>query len=131
MLGADLGDSITLSQLSIRQGVGKDVVYSLLPEATRKEIRISDLDTALADSLYKGYIEKQDLATERVNHHDSLRVPADFSFSALGGLSTEMVERLERARPLNFAQVRKVIGLTPTAISTVLVHLTAQNSQKT
>jgi tRNA uridine 5-carboxymethylaminomethyl modification enzyme len=130
MLGADLGDSITLSQLSIRQGVGKDVVYSLLPEATRKEIRISDLDTALADSLYKGYIEKQDLATERVNHHDSLRVPADFSFSALGGLSTEMVERLERARPLNFAQVRKVIGLTPTAISTVLVHLTAQNSQK-
>jgi tRNA U34 5-carboxymethylaminomethyl modifying enzyme MnmG/GidA len=39
-----------------------------------------------------------------------------------------MVERLERARPQNFAQVRNIPGLTPAAISTVLVHLTATAS---
>ena len=91
----------------------------------RAEIRGADLETALADSLYSGYIEKQKLATERVNHHDALKVPESFQFSTISGLSNEMVERLERARPQNFGQVRKIHGLTPAAVSTVLVHLTA------
>ena len=99
----------------------------LLPFDLRDEINGSDLDTALADSLYSGYIEKQKLATERVNHHDTLRVPEDFQFNSISGLSNEMVERLERARPSNFAQVRQINGLTPAALSTVLVHLTAHS----
>jgi len=91
---------------------------------------MSELETALADSLYSGYIEKQKVATERVNHHDGLRVPEDFRFATIGGLSNEMVERLERARPQNFAQVRTIAGLTPAAVSSVLVHLTASNPTK-
>ena len=89
------------------------------------QLHSGDLQTALADSLYSGYIGKQQAATERVNHHDALRVPENFAFSAVGGLSNEMVERLERARPRSFAQVRNIPGLTPAALSTVLVHLTA------
>lgn len=122
---ADLGDSFTLSQLSMRQGVGPDLVHRLLPDEIRGEIVIKDLETALADSMYSGYIEKQRAATERVNHHDALRVPDDFPFHTIGGLSIEMVERLQRAQPRNFAQVRSIKGLTPAALSTVLVHLTA------
>ncbi|MGH9949152.1 MAG: FAD-dependent oxidoreductase, partial [Pyrinomonadaceae bacterium] len=127
LLGADLGDAFTLSQLSMRQGVEKELISRILPDAIRAQIHSNDLDTALADSLYSGYIEKQKLANERVNHHDSLRVPESFQFNSISGLSNEMVERLERARPQNFAQVRKINGLTPSAVSTVLVHLTAQN----
>lgn len=122
MLAADLGDSITLSQLAMRQGVQPELVLRLMQD---DKIRLSDLETALADSLYSGYIEKQRLATERVNHHDSLRVPDNFEFRTIGGLSNEMIERLERARPQNFGQVRSIPGLTPTALSTVLVHLSA------
>ena len=122
ILGADLGDSITLSQLAMRQGVKSDLIQRLLPN----EVKLVDLETALADSLYSGYIEKQNIATERVNHHDALKVPDGFRFAEVGGLSHEMVERLERARPQNFSQVRKISGLTPAAVSTVLVHLTAQ-----
>ena len=73
----------------------------------------------MADSLYSGYVDKQRLATERVNHHDSLRVPKSFEFRTVGGLSNEMVERLERARPRTFGQVRTISGLTPAALSTV------------
>jgi len=124
-LGADLGDSISLSQLAMRQGVSPDVVERYLPQEIRGEIKAGDLQTALADSLYSGYIAKQQVATERVNHHDALRVPENFVFKAVGGLSNEMIERLERARPRNFAQVRNIPGLTPAALSTVLVHLTA------
>ncbi len=125
LLGADLGDSFTLSQLSMRQGVRPELIHRLLPESSRSEVQDSDLATALADSLYVGYIDKQKTAVERVNHHDALKVPESFSFGAVSGLSNEMVERLERAQPRTFAQVRSISGLTPAALSTVLVHLTA------
>lgn len=127
-LGADLGDSISLSQLAMRQGANPELVHRMLPNDIRDEIRVSDLETALADSLYSGYIEKQRQATERVNHHDALRVPENFAFQAIKGLSNEMIERLERARPQNFAQVRNINGITPAALSTVLVHLTARST---
>jgi len=130
LLDADLGDAFTLSQLSMRQGVRPELIHRMLPDEICDEIRLADLETALADSLYSGYIEKQKLATERVNHHDSLKVPESFQFRSVSGLSNEMVERLERAQPRNFGQVRKIHGLTPAAVSTVLVHLTAQKPQE-
>jgi tRNA uridine 5-carboxymethylaminomethyl modification enzyme len=131
ILGVDLGDAFTLGQLAVRPGVERELVHRLLPEAVRSGIQPADLDTALADSLYSGYIEKQRAASERVNHHDSLKVPADFQFTTVGGLSHEMIERLERARPKNFAQVRSIAGLTPAAVSAVLVHLTSHQSFST
>ena len=130
LLGANLGDAFTLSQLSMRQGVQPELIYRMLPDEVRSDIKLGDLETALADSLYSGYIEKQKLATERVNHHDALKVPQSFQYNTVSGLSHEMVERLERARPRNFGQVRKIHGLTPAAVSTVLVHLTAQKPQE-
>ena len=130
ILGTDLGDSITLSQLAMRQGVNKDILFSLLPYEMQRGTLVSDLDTALADSLYKGYIDKQNLASERTNHHDSLKVPENIDFGSVSGLSNEMVERLERARPYDFSQIRRIPGLTPAAISTLLVHLTAQSGHK-
>jgi tRNA uridine 5-carboxymethylaminomethyl modification enzyme len=122
IVGADLGDSITLAQLAIRQGVGQELILRLLND---ENIKVVDLETALADSLYSGYIEKQRAAAERVNHHDTLKVPENLQFNTIGGLSNEMIERLERARPQNFAQVRNISGLTSAAISSVLVHLSA------
>ncbi len=130
LLGIDLGDSISLGQLAMRERVNSELVYRILPDDIRREVRIADLETALADSLYSGYIDKQRLANERINHHDTLKVPEGFSFGTIGGLSNEMIERLERARPSNFAQVRSVVGLTPAAISSVLVHLSAKPSSE-
>ncbi len=96
----------------MRQGVKSDLIQRLLPD----EVNLGELETALADSLYSGYISKQNAASERVNHHDSLKVPVDFIYADVGGLSHEMVERLERARPQNFSQVRRISGLTPADI---------------
>ncbi len=129
MLGADLGDAFTLGQLAQRSGVTPGFVHRLLPESVRSQVSKIDLESALADSLYRGYIETQKTATERVNRHDNMKVPELLDYKGISGLSNEMVERLERARPQTFGHIRKIRGLTPTAISTVLVHLTAQ-SQK-
>jgi tRNA uridine 5-carboxymethylaminomethyl modification enzyme len=122
-LGADLGDSITLSQLAQRQNVSPQLIQSLLPSELRVGYNTSDLESALADSLYSGYIEAQQATFERLYQHDRLRVPADFDFRAISGLSHEMVERLERARPQTFGQARRIPGMTPAALSTLLVYL--------
>lgn len=125
---ADLGDSVTLTTLAQRQGVNSDLILRLLPDETRRSAKLSDLESVLADSLYSGYVTNQTAATARVNLHDALRVPDNFNYCAISGLSNEMVERLERTRPQTFGQARKINGLTPSALSTLLVHLTAKAS---
>lgn len=128
-LGADLGDSINLSQLSKRQGITSGVIHRFIPENIRSQIRVSDLETSLADTLYSGYIETQNKAIERVNHNDNFRVPEKINFHQINGLSHEMAERLELANPQTFGQVRKISGLTPAALSTLLVYLTGLKNQ--
>ena len=125
-LGTDLGDSITLAQLSQRQAVQPHFIHSLLPHEVRVSTTISDLESALADLLYSGYVDSQRATQERIHHHDSLRIPPNFSFRSVSGLSHEMVERFERARPQTFGQARRIPGLTPAALSTLLVRLKLQ-----
>jgi tRNA uridine 5-carboxymethylaminomethyl modification enzyme len=70
ILDCDLGDAISLFQLSQRQGVKSDLIYRLLPANMQQNLKFADLDTALADLLYKGYIENQKISNERINHND-------------------------------------------------------------
>lgn len=123
ILNSDLGDSFTLSQLSLRQGVNSDFIFRLLPDEIKSQLNILELESVMADSLYKGYISNQINVFERVYSYDNLKVPQDFKFSLLNSLSNEMIERLERAQPQTFGQLRKIPGLTPAAVSTVLVYL--------
>lgn len=125
-LGVDLGDSVTLAQLGKRTGVGVDIIRSVLPAEKLPGITDSEIESGLADSLYAGYIEAQRLNLQRLHQHDGLQIGPDFSFRGLSGLSHEMVERFERARPLTFGEARRIPCLTPAAVSMLLVHLTVQ-----
>ncbi|MGI8556504.1 MAG: hypothetical protein ACR2LT_09145, partial [Pyrinomonadaceae bacterium] len=100
----------------------------LLPSPLQKQIKMEDLETILADVLYEGYVSKQIKSYERVNHHDNLKIPSDFKFNLIKSLSHEMIERLVRANPHTFGEVRQIPGLTPAAISSVLVYLTSKIS---
>jgi tRNA uridine 5-carboxymethylaminomethyl modification enzyme len=122
-LGQNLGDSITLAQLAQRPGVQPDLIYDLLPQEVRTQTSLSDLETVLADIIYSGYIEAQRATNERINQHDYIPIPANFNYRAISGLSREMVERLERARPETFGQARRIPGITHGALATLLVHL--------
>ena len=124
----DLGDSISLAQLSQRQNVSHELIRSLLPLPLREQTLYSDLETSLADLLYSGYVESQRDSFERLFHNDGLRLPVNFDFHSISGLSHEMVERLERAKPQNFGQARRIPGITPTALSTLLVRLKLQQA---
>lgn len=125
ILECDLGDSISLNQLAQRQNVNTKIIYDLLPVEIQNSSNLTELESVLADSLYRGYIETQSVSNERVNHSDNLKVPSDLNFGIIAGLSNEMSERLNRAKPQTFSQIRKIPGLTPAAVSTVLVYLSS------
>ena len=124
--GLNLGDSINLSQLVSRPNVHPETILQLLPSPIRNEASIKDLESVFADFLYSGYITAQHATLDRLYNHDALRVPQDFNFRGVSGLSHEMVERLERSRPQTFGQARRIPGLTPAALSTLLVQLTLE-----
>lgn len=123
LLGGDLGDSINLSQLAQRPGVKPQLVKNLLPSDLAKSISNSDFNSALADTIYSGYLNTQKAAHERLHQHDSLKINEHFDFQSINGLSHEMVERLDRSRPQTFGQARKIPGMTPAALSNLLVSL--------
>src|SRR6185436_7070141 len=105
--------------------VTPELVRRFLPRELQSELKHTELDTVLADSLYEGYLASQKATIDRFYQHDALRIPNQLAFRGLSGLSNEVVERLERARPRTFGEARRVSGLTPASLSTLLVHLSA------
>ena len=126
LLGSDLGDRVSLAQLSKRPGVNAETIRSLLAEDIRLKIDESDLSSSLADVLYAGYITAHDAAQARLFQHDQLQIAPSTAFSQIPGLSNEVVERLERVRPQTFGDARRIPGLTPAALSTLLVFLSSR-----
>jgi len=124
--GSDLGESISLRDLAMRPGITSETIEHLLPLASRAEITVPEIEAALADNLYAGYIRAQDIVIRRLRHHDSTPIPSDLDFRTLDGLSHEMVERLERTRPQTFGEARVIPGLTVAALSTLYVAASLQ-----
>lgn len=119
-VGFQLGDSVTLEDLAKRPGMTIEAIQRLLPQEPQG-LGISDLEAALADNLYSGYIKAQEAVIQRVHNNDATSIPASLDFRTLSGLSHEMVERLERARPLTLGDARRIPGLTAAALSTLYV----------
>ena len=122
--GSDLGESITLADLALRPGVTSEMLKQLLPLPSRERATLSELEAALADNLYAGYIRVQDVVVRRLRHHDTTPIPEGLDFRTLNGLSHEMVERLERTRPQTFGEARAIPGLTAAALSTLYIAAT-------
>lgn len=120
-VGCDLGESISLADLAKRPGVTPEIIQRIFRFNGKIPVVIGELEGALADNLYAGYIKAQGVVIRRLKHHDSVRIPADLDFSTLNGLSHEMVERLERTRPQTLGEARAIPGLTPAALSTLYV----------
>lgn len=119
MTSTALGDSISLSDLARRPGISMDMIYQLLPQ--HLGLSQSDVESALADNLYAGYISAQASAIGRLQRNDQLRIPGNINYRDLDGLSSEMIERLERARPVTIGEAKALSGLTPAAVNTLYI----------
>ena len=78
-------------------------------------------DEGQADSLYAPYIERQKREWDAVDRSRATRIPYDFNYRGLAGLSAEMAERLELARPETIDQASRIPGITPAALTALHV----------
>jgi len=72
---------------------------------------------------YQGYINRQYHEIERLKAQQSLTIPPDFDYSRIKGLSNEVRQKLESIRPENLGQATRISGVTPAAVSLLLVYL--------
>ena len=79
---------------------------------------------------YQGYIERQRDEVMRREQYDALPVPADLDFTAIRGLSAEVRQKLAAHRPETLGQASRISGMTPAAISLLLVHLKRGNPRQ-
>ena len=99
---------------------------SIWPELTTIPGRLANsLET---EALYAVYMEKQARDIELVRRDEGMLIPEEFDYAALPGLSNELKQKLQRFRPVNLSQAALVDGMTPAAVSLLLVHLRKRES---
>jgi tRNA uridine 5-carboxymethylaminomethyl modification enzyme len=79
---------------------------------------------------YQGYIDRQEREIERHARQESLRLPDDLDYANVTGLSTEAMQRLLSARPTTLGHASRLEGMTPSAVSLLLIHLKKRQMKK-
>ncbi|NOR51935.1 MAG: tRNA uridine-5-carboxymethylaminomethyl(34) synthesis enzyme MnmG, partial [Gammaproteobacteria bacterium] len=97
------------------------LIPGMEPVADRK---VSEQVTIQAK--YAGYIERQQLEIEKQRRHEETRLPETIDYSEVRGLSNEVAEKFAKVRPATIGQASRISGVTPAAISILLVHLKKQ-----
>ncbi len=130
-----LGDSATRDALSAfdllrRPEVDYDDVVELvgpMPVSAEEHVvdRVAPQIRAQLEvaAKYTGYIERQEEEIARLRRNEETRLPPDLDYSRVAGLSNEVRQKLEQIRPATVGQAARVSGVTPAAVSILLVHL--------
>ncbi len=72
---------------------------------------------------YAGYIDRQQEEIERLRRHEEMPLPEDLDYQSIDGLSNEVKQKLGEARPQTLARAGRIPGVTPAAVSLLLIHL--------
>lgn len=88
----------------------------------------TDIPDAVAEQVtiqlkYAGYIDRQQEDVDRVQRHEAMLIPSDLDFMQVEGLSSEIRQKLSETRPSNLARAGRIPGVTPAALSLLLVYL--------
>jgi tRNA uridine 5-carboxymethylaminomethyl modification enzyme len=131
---AVLGGALTRAQSAFellrRPDVALEALTALpqvgaMPDAWTEDDRLPEQIRLQVDvqAKYSGYIERQEDEIERQRRNEETLLPADLDYAAVRGLSNEVRQRLGEARPMSLGQAARVPGVTPAAISLLLIHL--------
>ncbi|MGH8633534.1 MAG: tRNA uridine-5-carboxymethylaminomethyl(34) synthesis enzyme MnmG [Burkholderiales bacterium] len=102
---------VSYAQLMALPGVGPGVEDTQVAEQVEIQAK------------YQGYIERQQEEIARYEHYENLKLPQDLDYGSLRGLSVEVRQKLDLQRPETLGQASRISGVTPAAISVLLVHL--------
>lgn len=79
---------------------------------------------------YAGFIQRQVQEVERFRNLEKIKLPLNLDYAAIGGLSREIKEKLDKFRPLNLGQASRISGVTPVAISLLMIYLKKEYGQE-
>ena len=126
VLGKPLNREARLIELLRRPDVSYKSLMSL------SSAHGTDIDPLVAEQVeiqakYSGYIERQQDEIERAQRNDEKVIPLNFDYSAISGLSAEVQEKLMKIKPTTIGQASRIQGVTPAAISLLLVFIKKQS----
>lgn len=111
--------------------------YRLLDLLRRPEVEIQNLlalvdipkypdpvsEQVEIDCKYEGYIARQQIEIDRTKMHHGFPIPRELLFDSISGLSNEVIQKLQEVKPETIGQAARISGVTPAAISLLLIHL--------
>jgi tRNA uridine 5-carboxymethylaminomethyl modification enzyme len=115
---------VHLDQLVKRAELGYDAVEHLEPAP--EPLAASAARQVEIEIKYEGYIQKQVKEIEKFKHLEKIRIPDDFDFRTVHGLSNELKNKLAEVRPTCLGQTARIDGITPAALSVLMVALKAR-----
>ena len=95
-------------------------IYKLVKRPLPEKGVLLDIETT---KKYAGYIERQNKEIKKIKKYENAKIPEEIIFSDITGLSNEVKQKLEKVMPKTIAHAQRIPGITPAAISLLLVHI--------
>ncbi len=119
--GKKLNKEVNLMELLRRPEVDIEQLLRLLP--FEQDVLPQVAEQVAIQAKYSGYIDRQQTEINRARRYDHLRLPETLDYTHVSGLSNEVSEKLKQQRPETLGQASRIPGVTPAAISLLLIHL--------
>jgi len=123
-----LTQKISMTELLKRSGVSYGEIMKI--EEKKSELSYYEKVQLEVDIKYAGYIERELLRIKKFEDLEKIRIPENFNYENIPGLSTEIEEKLTRSRPRSLGQASRISGVTPVAVSILMVKLKCHPKRK-
>ena len=112
-------ESKKIADLATRPEVSLVELLKIVPRGTYQQEVVESVEISLR---YKGYIDREVQMAEKIRRLEDLKIPEDFDFERVAGLTIECRQKLKKYRPLTIAQASRISGVSPADISVLLVY---------
>ena len=116
---------ISLYELLLRPEINISQLSAYLPGETETAV----LEQVQIEAKYSGYIKRQQQQIAQMSKQSEQKIPGDFDYASVPGLSAEVCSRLQRLRPATVGSASRIEGITPAAISILLVYLARERGR--
>ena len=116
---------LSLYELLLRPEINISQLGAYLPGETDPDV----LEQVQIEAKYSGYIKRQQQQIAQMSKQSEQKIPGDFDYASIPGLSAEVCSRLQRLRPTTVGSASRIEGITPAAISILLVYLARERGR--
>ena len=121
-LALSLRKETTLLEALRRPEVNADGIAQALVLDTQDDAVMTVLRQLEVETKYAGYIKRQDDEIAKIRRHEGMQIPSEIDYSSIDGLSNELRQKLDQQRPESLARAARIQGMTPAALSILLIH---------